>query len=260
MAKIYSLGKITVLIIIMLSVVFVSQSEAQIGVFSREDLIEYTPQWTGERFPDGRPKVPDEVIERIKKIFYDDVWSILQRKEYKFQDDIGWVSDFSYMPTKEIPVMIGRAATVRYLPIRPDVDEVNQSRNKAAGREGGNIGMAINELESGDIAVVDMFGKRAGGIFAGGVLSLKMHDMGVKGLVIDGGGHDLDEVLYVPDFTTFAREFNATHQHDVMLMGINVPVRIGGVTVMPGDIVMGTREGVIFIPSHLAEEVSKGLN
>ncbi|MFC1541611.1 RraA family protein [Candidatus Latescibacterota bacterium] len=260
MVKIYTLTKVIVFSIVLFSVLFISQPNAQIGVFTREDLIEYTPQWTGERFPDGRPKVPDEVIERLKTIFYDDAWSILQRNGYTFQDEIGWVSDFTYLPTQEIPVMVGRAATVRYLPVRPDVEEVNQKRNKAANRTGGNIGMATNELQEGDIAVVDMFGKRDGGIFAGGDISMQMHENGVKGLVIDGGGHDLDEVLYVPDFTTFAREFNATHQHDVMLMGINVPVRIGKVTVMPGDIVMGTREGVIFIPAHLAEEVSRGLD
>ena len=236
-----------------------SLSEAQIGIFSKENMIEYSPLWKGERFPDGRPKVPDEIIEKIKGIFFDDVWSILRREGYYFQDESGFISDFNYLPTHEIPVLVGRAVTAYYLPVRPDLEEVNQQRNKSAGRKGGNINMVVNTLVEGDVVVVDIFGKIEGGVFAGGNVTMSMHERGVKGLVIDGGGHDLDEILYVPDFTTFARDFTPTHMHDVMLMGINVPVRIGKVTVFPGDIVMGTREGVLLIPAHLAEKVSKGL-
>ena len=52
---------------------------AQQGFFTREDVIKYTPDWKGERFPDGRPKVPDSILDRMKSVTLEEAWAVLQK-------------------------------------------------------------------------------------------------------------------------------------------------------------------------------------
>jgi regulator of RNase E activity RraA len=226
---------------------------AQAGVFTKEDLIEYTPEWRGERFPDGRPKVPDGVLERIKTITIDDANDIVKKHGYEFQFEDNWER------LKDNPLMVGRAVTAVFMPVRPVVHDVIRKNGEKSGHKGHYINWVVEQLVEGDVVVVDMFGKINHGTFAGGTIGGRMHKKGCQGLVIDGAGHDYPEIKVLPGFNCFCRAWSPSHQRDVMLMGINTPIRIGQATVMPGDVVLTGHSGVIFVPAHLAEEVAQGL-
>lgn len=236
---------------IVLSVLmFTAVSEAQVGVFSKNDLIEYTPLWEGERFPDGRPKVPDDIIERMKEVAIEEAWSVLRRHGFNDQFESGWVM------TRENPVLVGRSVTAFYLPLRPDVNDVIKAKGEKEGRIGGQNSWIIDTLVEGDVIVVDMFGKVIDGTFLGDNLANSIYvKTGGTGVVIDGGARDIEGVLNIPGFPIFNRGWDPSFLKDLMLMGINTPVRIGRASVMPGDVVLGKVEGVIFIPAHLAQEV-----
>ena len=222
---------------------------AQPGVFSKDALTAYTPLWKGERFPDGRPKVPDSIIARMKKVSMEEAWGVLQNHGYINQFEAGW------QKTHENPVLVGRARTAVYIPARPDVNDVILDRGKRDGRIGNPNSWIIDTLVRDDVLVVDLFGKVVDGTFAGDNLSNSIKTKSGTGFIIDGGCRDLDGILDIPDCPVFVRGWDPSFLKDVMLMGINVPIRIGRTAVMPGDVVLGGREGILFIPAHLAEEV-----
>ncbi len=223
---------------------------AQVGVFSREDLIKYTPLWKGERFPDGRPKVPDDLLNRLKEVSIEEAWAVCNRHGYLHQFEGNWVM------TVPDPVLVGRAVTAYFMPRRPDIDSITVEQGKKDGRIGGQNSWVIDTLVEGDVIVVDLFGKIVDGTFMGDNLANSIWvKSGGTGVVIDGGARDIEGVLPIPDFPVFTRGWHPSYLKDVTLMGINTPVRIGGVTVMPGDAVLGKREGIIFIPAHLVQEV-----
>jgi 4-hydroxy-4-methyl-2-oxoglutarate aldolase len=222
----------------------------QVDVFTREDRIAYTPLWSGERFPDGRPRVPDDLIERMKSVSIEEAWAVCNRHGFTSQFEGGWVT------TLAEPVLTGRAVTAYFQPLRPDVNDVIASRGKVKGRIGGQNSWIIDTLVKGDVIVVDLMGKIVDGTFMGDNLGNSIWaKSGGTGVVIDGGARDIEGVLHIPDFPVFNRGWDPSFIKDVMLMGINTPVRIGRASVMPGDVVLGKREGVIFIPAHLAREV-----
>ncbi len=225
---------------------------AQVGVFTKEDLIAYTPLWQGERFPDGRPKVSDEILERMEEVPIDDAMDYIRSKhgyENQFEGGI-------WFRSHDNPVMVGRAVTAYYMPIRPDVDAVNKERYKKIVKGGGNISPIVNTLVDGDVVVVDMFGKIKNGPVAGESVGLNMRERGCRGLIVNGGGHDATGMRRkIKDFNSICRGWTASHQSGVMLMGLNTPVNLGSVTVLPGDIVLTGVEGILIIPSHLAEGV-----
>jgi regulator of RNase E activity RraA len=226
-------------------------AQAQETTFTREDLIKYTPLWKGERFEDGRPKVPDEVLEKLKTVVIDDAIMILKRNGYNNQYDDG------YEVNQEYPVLVGRAVTGVFMPIRPDVADVitaNAKKNDVTTSWNGRV---YDSLVPNDIVVADLYGEITN-TFAGGGLSGRIYKMteGKGGLVINGGCLDKEEIhANFPDFTIYNRGWHPTHLHGVMLTGKNCPVRMGTATVMPGDVVLGGYEGVLFIPPHLAQEI-----
>jgi 4-hydroxy-4-methyl-2-oxoglutarate aldolase len=222
----------------------------QVDVFTREDRIAYTPLWSGERFPDGRPKVPDDLIERMKGVSIEEAWAVCNRHGFFSQFEGGWVT------THTEPILSGRAVTAFFFPSRPDINDVIASRGKEKGRIGGQNSWIIDTLVKGDVIVADLMGKVVDGTFMGDNLGNSIWaKSGGTGVVIDGGARDVEGVLRIPDFPVFNRGWDPSYIKDVMLMGINTPVRIGRASVMPGDVVLGKREGVIFIPAHLAREV-----
>jgi 4-hydroxy-4-methyl-2-oxoglutarate aldolase len=222
---------------------------AQPGAFSREDLMEYTAAWKGERSPDGRPKVSDALLARFKKVSMEEAWGVLQKKGYINQFEGNWVK------THTDPLLVGRAATAVFMPLRPDVNDIILAKGKRDGRIGAQNSWVIDTLKQGDVLVVDLFGKIIDGTFAGDNLTNSIKTKTGTGFIVDGGCRDLDGILDVPDCPVFVRGWDPSFLKDVMLMGINSPIRIGRVAVMPGDVVLGGREGVLFIPAHLAEEV-----
>ena len=224
-------------------------TNAQLGSFSKHDLIEFTSDWTGARFKDGRPKVPDDILERMKLVTIEEAWGVIRGKGYEFQFEGNWMN---IHPDR---VIVGRAVTANFMPERADVHNTTEERGKVIGCIGGQNSWVIDTLSENDLIVVDLFGKVINGTYAGDNLANSIAAKSKTGMVINGGIRDLDGIYKIPEFNAFVRGVDPTGIKDVTLMGINVPIRIGHVTVMPGDVVLGRREGVIFIPPHLTLEV-----
>ena len=242
---------LTVLLLVAVPIIiFYSESYSQPGIFSRDALIEYTPLYKADRFPDGRPRVPDDILERMKEVTIEEAWGVLGRYGFNHQFEGNWQI---LNPERKL---VGRAVTCVFMPIRPDINDVINERGKADNRKGsGQNSWVIDTLLPNDVIVVDLFGKIVDGTFAGDNLATSIYTKTKTGMVIDGSVRDLEGILPIPDFTTYIRGVHPSFLKDVMLMGINVPVQIGEVTVMPGDVVLGTPEGIIFIPPHLAQQV-----
>jgi 4-hydroxy-4-methyl-2-oxoglutarate aldolase len=224
-------------------------ASCQLVTFSKQDLIDYTPKNPFDRLPDGRPKVPDNLIERAKGLSSEEVWAVLQEKGFNNQ----YADGFQVLhPGK---TMAGRAFTVQFMPVRADVDAVAQAKAKDHGLPRLMNQTAIDMLQPGDVLIVDLFGKKVGGTIVGDNLFFYvMKATKSGGLVVDGSVRDLDGISEI-DMPAYFKAVDPTPIGNVMLTGINIPVRIGGVTVMPGDLVVGDREGVYFVPPQLVQEV-----
>ncbi len=222
---------------------------AQYGTLSKEMRILYTKKNPYERFEDGRPKVPDSILERMKDVSIEEAWSVLQKHGYHHQFEGNWMN---IHPDR---VIVGRAVTAGFMPERPDVEEVTNELGKKDKRIGPQNSWIIDTLVENDMIVIDLFGKVKEGTYAGDNLATAIYTKSRTGMIIDGGVRDLDGIYEIPEFNAFIRGADPTALADVTLMGINIPIRIGHVLVMPGDVVLGRREGVIFIPPHLAAEV-----
>jgi regulator of RNase E activity RraA len=221
---------------------------AQIFTFSREQMIKYTARNPFERFPDGRPKVPDSILEKVRGLSVEEVWSVLPRQGYQNQYADGWRI---LHPGKKL---VGRAVTAQFMPVRPDLGDLITAEGKAAGKHGGQNQWVIDMLQPGDVIVVDLFGKIENGTFVGDNLATAIYAATRTGFVIDGGIRDLEGIVPL-DLAGYFRGAHPSALSGVMLTGVNIPVRIGNATVMPGDVVFGDRTGVYFIPPHLVEEV-----
>ncbi len=216
---------------------------------SKEELTFLTAEWKGERFADGRPKIADELLERAKHINIDDAWTVLKNEGYLNQFEGNW-------KTVNNEPVIGRAVTALFMPSRPDVEKNIKARGTSRdGRKGNTNAWPIETLVKGDVYVADNFGKIAGGTLMGSTLATSIFSKSGNGVVFNGAARDLGEIQEMKGFNAFVRDFHPSFLEEVVLMGLNTPVRIGGVMVLPGDLVLGVREGILFIPAHLAEQV-----
>jgi len=215
-----------------------------------EDILQLTPLWTGERFPNGRPRVPDSILRRLESITTEEAWGVLWQHDYKYQ----FQGDFKVIHPGKI--MVGRAVTAVMVPKRPDLDTtLLEYGHNEEGRHGFFNSWVIEVLGEDDILVVDLFDKYYEGTFVGGNLSTAVSRRTKRGgQVIWGGIRDLQQVMGITNIQTFYRGYDPTGIRDVTLTGMNVPCRIGNAICMPGDVVLGTPAGVLFIPPHLAEE------
>lgn len=221
---------------------------------SREDLIMLTSEWKGERFEDGRPKVPQSTLDRIRRCKTEEAWKPLHDKGYKYQFE-GELKKTNPDPNY---VMVGRALTVSMLPTRPDVHMNMLQDGWDKGYSGFFNQWAIAKLQEDDVLVVDMFDKNRYGTFVGGNLSTAIHKKTKRGgAVVWGAIRDLQQINEIPDLQIYYRSIAPEGLRDVLLQGINRPCRIGKAICMPGDVVLATCEGVLFIPAHLAEEVAE---
>ncbi len=224
---------------------------AQLGMFSKEQRMDITRAWTGDRFPDGRPKVPDAVLDRLQDVTAEEAWDTLGEAGYRLQFEGGW---------KELnggQRLVGRAVTCVFMPVRPDMNAVIDDHGKREGRVGqGQNSWVIDTLTKRDVMVVDLFGKIDGGTIIGDNLGTSMMAKTGTGLVVDGAVRDPTGLAEIKGFHVFTRDFHPSAIEDVMLMGIDVPIRIGHVTVLPGDVVLSDRDGITFIPAQLAEKVA----
>jgi regulator of RNase E activity RraA len=216
---------------------------------SKEELIFLTGEWKGERFPDGRPRIPDDLLERARYIGIDDAWTVLKNEGYLNQFEGGWKT------VNDTPV-IGRALTAMFMPTRPDVEKSIKARGTARdGRKGNTNSWPIETLTKGDVYVADGFGKIGGGTLMGSTLANSIYSKSGNGVVFNGAARDLQELQQIKGFNAFVRDFHPSFLEEMVLMGLNTPVRIGSVMVLPGDLVIAQQEGVLFVPAHLAEQV-----
>ncbi len=224
-------------------------ARSQLVTFSKQDLVDYSAQSPFERFPDGRPKVPDNLLQQARELSSEEVWAVLQEKGFNNQ----YADGFRILhPDKP---MVGRAFTVQFMPQRPDLEHIANSKAKEHGLPQLTNQTAIDMLQPGDVLVVDIFGKKVGGTVVGdNLFYYVMTATKGGGLVVDGSIRDLNGISEI-DMPAYFKDVDPTPIDNVMLTGINVPIRIGGVTVMPGDLVVGDREGVYFIPPQFVKDV-----
>jgi regulator of RNase E activity RraA len=221
----------------------------QAQTMSKEELIFLTSEWKGERFPDGRPKIATELIERAKKIGIEEAWTVLKNEGYKNQ------FESNFKTVNDSVRVVGRVLTALYMPSRPDVEQKIKERGKKDGRKGNTNAWPIEQLTKGDVYVADCFGKIAQGTLIGDNLGNAIFAKTGNGVIFDGAARDLSGLADIKGFNAFVRDFDPSFLEDVVLMGLNTPIRIGHAIVLPGDLVISEREGVLFIPAHLAEKV-----
>jgi regulator of RNase E activity RraA len=193
--------------------------------------------------------VPDALIERARGLSSEEVLAILPGKGFRNQ----YADGFRILhPEKKL---VGRAFTLQFMPLRPDLESVVNARAKAAGFGRMSNQVAIDMLQPGDVLVVDLFGMKEGGTIVGDNLFYYiMKATKGGGLVVDGSIRDLEGISRM-DMPAYFRHAHPTAISNVIISGINVPVRIGNATVLPGDLVFGDAEGVYFIPPALVEQI-----
>jgi 4-hydroxy-4-methyl-2-oxoglutarate aldolase len=208
-----------------------------------------TNKWQGERFDDGRPKVSNGVLERMKRVSIEEAWGVLRNEGFHNQFDGGW------KPLHDDITIVGRALTVQYMPNRPDVSEQINNKGLKEGEIGNTNSWPIDRLVENDVYVADGFGKIVEGTLIGDNLGNSIYAKTKTGVVFDASSRDMEGLSKIEGFNAFVRDWHPSFLKEVMLLSINDPIRIGSATVMPGDVVLAKREGVIFIPAHLAEKV-----
>lgn len=248
-----TVSNIKLFIVTILALDLVFPASAQIGMFSKEQLAAITKKWQGNRDEGGRPLVPDAVLSRLKNTSAEEAWGVLRGAGYNFQFEGNWKG----VNISKQDRLVGRVVTAVFVPMRPDLNDYineNASREGRVGR--GQNSWPIDMLKPGDVLVVDLFGKIKDGTFMGDNLATSIFAKSGTGVVINGALRDLSGVLEIKGMKVYVRGFDPSGIAGVTLAGINVPIRIGETTVVPGDVALGDPEGMTFIPAHLAEKVA----
>lgn len=228
---------------------FVIKTIGQQVTLTPEQVKGYTPEWKGERFPDGRPKVDDRLLERLKAVAIEEAWGILRNKGYQNQYEGDW------MVLHPDSVMTGRVVTAQYMPLRPDVDKIIKDIGKKEGRIGNTNSWPIDVLGNGDVYVADSYGKIVDGTLIGDNLGNAIYAKSQRGVIFYGAVRDAEGLEKINGFNAWVKGYDPSYIQQMMLAGINVPIRIGRAAVLPGDVVLAKKGGVVFIPAHLVEEV-----
>ena len=231
--------------------------KAQSVQISKDYLIALTSEWKGERFPDGRPKVPDNIMKRMKGVSVEEAWATMKNAGYGYQVAEGWEV------INPDSVLVGRAMTATFMPGRPDVWKAIDSLGRKEGRRAQNV-WAVEMLTKGDVYVADQFGAKRNGPTIGDNVANAIYAKTGNGIVYDGAIRDLEGLKEIGGFTSFYSSYDPSYHNPgagasrdltTMIVGINHPTKIRTVTVMPGDVVLGKSGVVVFIPPHMAERV-----
>jgi 4-hydroxy-4-methyl-2-oxoglutarate aldolase len=218
---------------------------------SPEYIKALTPEWKGERFPDGRPKVSDAILERLKKISIEEAWGVLRNKGFQNQFEGDWTI------INPDQAMTGRVVTAQYMPLRPDLEKQvkEQGKNENRSQKGGTNSWPIDVLVNGDVYVADGFGKIADGTLIGDNLGNSIFAKSQRGVIFYGSVRDQEGLSEIKGFNGWIKGSDPSYIQQMMLTSINAPIRIGRATVLPGDVVLAKKYGVIFIPAYLVEEL-----
>jgi regulator of RNase E activity RraA len=243
--------KLKVWILVFGTLFVLSQVHSQ--QISKEEMLFLTPEWTGERFEDGRPRVPDKLLERMKEVTHEEAWAVMKNEGYRYQYAEGWET------INPDSVLVGRALTATFMPGRPDIHGAIDKRGKEAGKKGQNS-WPVDLLVPGDVYVANQFGLHIGGPTIGDNVANAIFANSGNGIVYDGAVRDINGLKEIGGFTSYFSSYHPSHHNqsgdlNTMLTGINTPTKIRQVTVMAGDVVLGRDGGVSFIPPHLAEKV-----
>jgi 4-hydroxy-4-methyl-2-oxoglutarate aldolase len=228
---------------------FSLSTTAQQVTLTPDQIKGYTPEWKGERFPDGRPKVSDKMLERLKKVHLEEAWGVLRNKGYQNQFEGDWMIQF---PDS---AMTGRVVTAQYMPMRPDVDKIVKEIGKNEKRIGAPNSWPIDVLKDGDVYVADSYGKMADGTLIGDNLGNAIYAKSHRGVIFYGSVRDVEGLDEIKGFNSWTKGNDPSYIQQMMLSGINVPIRIGRATVLPGDAVLAKKYGVVFIPAYLLDTV-----
>ncbi|OOQ59404.1 RraA family protein [Mucilaginibacter pedocola] len=222
----------------------------QVGA-SPEYIKTLTAKWKGERFADGRPKVSDALLARLKNISLEDAWGVLKNKGFVNQFEGDW-----QIINPDSP-MVGRVVTAQYMPARPDLLEVVKAQGAAEGRgqQGGNNSWPIDILVDGDVYVADGFGKIADGTLIGDNLGNSIYAKSHRGVIFYGSVRDVEGLSAIKGFNGWVKGTDPSYLLQSTVTTINNPIRIGRATVLPGDVVLAKKYGTVFIPAYLVEEL-----
>lgn len=250
--------KSVLLLITVFSFVFYSMS--QNVVWPPDRIEELTSEWTGERTPDGRPKVSDELLERLKALSMEEVWAKLNSKGYRnqFENYSGtFENGWQIFHPKE--VMTGRVVTAQFMPLREDLDNYVQTQAEKEGTKTPVTNYApIIKLMEGDVYVADGYGRIIDGTLIGDNLGNAIYKASKRGVIFNGGVRDVEGLSQIEGFNAWIRGSDPSYVKEMLVTNVNSPIRIGRATVLPGDVVLAKSTGVIFIPPHLLQEVVIG--
>lgn len=229
---------------------FIASAAQNVG--SSPDYIKaLTAEWKGERFADGRPKVPDAILERLKNISIEEAWGVLRNRGYNNQFE----GDWQVIHPDE--AMTGRVVTAQYMPLRPDLEKYIKEKGKAENRaqEGGTNSWPIDVLTEGDVYVADSYGKIVDGTLIGDNLGNSIYAKSKRGVIFYGSVRDQEGLEEIKGFNGWIKGSDPSFISQMSLVSINAPIRVGRAVVLPGDVVLAKKFGVIFIPSHIVEEL-----
>jgi len=241
------MNKIACLVVVLIGCFF--QTFSQHVQLTKQQLINLTSEWKGERFPDGRPKVSDRILQRLKNVSIEEAWGFLRNKGYQNQYEGDW------MILNADSVMTGRAVTAQYMPLRPDMDKMIKDTGRAEGRIGNTNSWPIDVLKEGDIYVADSYGKMADGTLIGDNLGNSIYAKSKRGVIFYGSVRDMEGLAEIKGFNAWVKGQDPSYIQQMMLTGINVPIRIGRATVLPGDAVLAKKAGTIFIPAKWVDSL-----
>ena len=220
-------------------------------IANRQVTLLCTPKWTGPRMEDGRPRVSDDILKRMRNVPVTMAWSIVTNAGYRncYEGSDGW------MILRPDETIVGRVLTAQYMPSHPDYNQAIMTQGKAEGRIGNSNSWPIDMLQKGDVYVADGFGKVVDGTLIGDNLGNSIYAKSGNGVIFNAGVRDLEGLQEIKGFNVWCKGADPSFLREVMLTGINVPIRIGRAVACPGDVALAKREGIVFIPAHLAEKV-----
>ena len=242
---------------IILAIIIVSfTANSQTVKWTADDIKALTVEWTGERTPDGRPKVPDVLLERLKAVSMEEVWGFLERKGYENQfENFSSIYENGWQILHPEKVMTGRVVTAQFMPLRKDYDNYVQAVGKKQNLTSPVTNYApINALTDGDVYVADSYGKIEDGTLIGDNLANAIYKNGKRGIIFNGSVRDVEGLSEIEGFNGWIRGSDPSAIKQMMCATVNAPIRIGRVTVLPGDVVLAKTTGVTFIPPHLVAE------